>query len=279
MKRLSLFLALFAVGTLTAGRAGAQIKTLPLEYEIGGQSFEGYIARPELPSGDKQPGVLVVHDWTGHNPFARRQAENLAKLGYVALAVDLYGKGIHAADPGEAGKLAAPFYEDRGLFRARMAAALDVLKTQPDVDADRLGAMGFCFGGTAVLELARLGADVKGVVSFHGGIAPADPPDASKVRCRILVLHGTFDPHVPPADVAAFMQEMNAAKVHYKFVGYPNAVHAFTNPEAGNDPSQGAAYAPEAAHASFSEMKRFFTGLFTPATSLPPDTAMRSARP
>lgn len=258
-----------------AASASAQIETMPLEYRIGEDVFQGFIARPRLDAAEKRPGILVVHDWTGHNAFARAQAENLARLGFVGFAVDLYGKGISAAGPEEAGKLAAPFYENRDRFRVRMNAALDFLRQQPNVDGERLGAIGFCFGGTAVLELARSGADVKGVVSFHGGLKPGNPPDASRVRARILVLHGNLDPHVPPADVAAFMEEMNAARVSYKFVGYPDAVHAFTNPEAGNDPSKGVAYSPEVARAAFSEMKRFFTELFTPATSVPQDTAWR----
>lgn len=267
--------ALFLLSVLAAWPLRAEIKTEALGYEIDGQEYEGFIAFPARPETEKAPGVLVVHDWTGLHDFARQQAEKLARLGYVALAVDMYGVGQRASNPEEAKALSAPFYADRSLFRTRIAAALELLREQKQVDPKRLGAIGFCYGGTTVLELARSGADVAGVVSFHGGLAPGPEPDASAVQCRILALHGTFDPHVPPADVAAFMEEMNKAKVSYKLVAYPQAVHAFTNPEAGNDPSKGAAYNAEAANDAFSEMKRFFAELFNPPVSLPQDTAMR----
>ncbi len=252
-----------------------QARERSFEYEIDGEKYEALVVRPDRTDGEKLPGVLVVHDWTGPNAFARAQAEKLAALGSVGFAVDLYGVGKRAANPEEAKELSAPFYENRELFRARMRAALEELKKEKGVDLARLGAIGFCFGGTAVLELARTGADVKGSVSFHGGLKPGADSGAGKVTGRILVLHGVRDPHVPPADLAALMEELNAAQVYYKVVGYPMAVHAFTNPEAGDDPSKGAAYNPEAANDAFSEMKRFFAELFTPPVSLPPDTAMR----
>src|SRR5262249_7260168 len=152
----------------------------------------------------KRPGVLVAHEWTGHNPYVRKRAEQLAGLGYVAFALDMYGKGVHAKDAQEAAKMAAVYKDDRKLMRARAAAGLDVLRKQRQVDPQRIAAMGYCFGGTTVLELARGGAELAGVVSFHGGLATPTPADAKSIKGKVLVLHGADDPFVPPAEVAAF---------------------------------------------------------------------------
>ena len=242
--------------------AEIEIQTEPLTYQDGDQTYEGSVSRPVKLEG-KVPGVLVAHDWTGYGPFTRARAEDLAKLGYVALALDLYGQGIHAKNPEEAAKLAAPFYQDPGLFRARARAALDELLKQPGVDPERIGAIGFCFGGATVLELARSGANVRGVVTFHGSLKTSQPavPGAIKVK-ELLILHGADDPLVPPAEVAAFKKEMDGAGVTYKLIAYPGAVHAFTNPEAGNDPSKPTAYNAQAAESAYSEMRVFFAGLF-----------------
>ena len=239
------------------------IKTDTITYQIDGKTYEGSVSRPaQLPTATV-PGVLVVHDWMGYGPFGRARAEELAKLGYVAMAVDLYGKGVHTKDAGEASKLAGTFYQDFPLFRTRMKAALAELLKQPGVDPARVGAMGFCFGGTAVLELARSGAEVKAVVTFHGGLKTQLPAKEGEVKgAEMLILHGALDPMVPPADVANFMTEMNTAKVPYRLVAYPRAVHAFTNPDAGTDLSKPAAYTPEAAEAAFGEMREFFARQF-----------------
>ena len=183
---------------------------------------------------------------------------NLAQRGYVAFAIDVYGKGKRAKNSAEAGALATPFYKDRALLRARCQAALAELVKRDDVDAKRIGAMGFCFGGSAALELARSGADLKGVVVFHGGLTTPDPADAKNVKGRLLILHGALDPLVPPADVAAFMTEMNAFKIPYRLIAYPGAVHSFTNPDAGNDLTKPTAYNMEVAIAAYREMQRFF---------------------
>ena len=233
-----------------------ETKTVP--YQIGADAFEGCISRPAQVSGPL-PGVLIVHDWTGFGPFVRERAEQVAALGYVAFAVDMYGKGVHAANPEEAAKLSAPFYKDSNLFRVRAKAALAELLKQPGVDPARIGAMGFCFGGTTVLELARSGADLAGAVTFHGGLKTRSPATKGAVKAReMLILHGALDPLVPPADVAGFMMEMNTAGVPYRLVAYPNAVHAFTNPAAGADATKPTAYNPEAARAAYGEMQAFF---------------------
>ena len=242
--------------------AEPEIQTEPLTYQIGDQTYEGCVSRPVKLAG-KVPGVLVAHDWTGCGPFARARAEQLAKLGYVALALDMYGQGVHANNPEEAGKLSAPFYKDPSLFRTRAQAALAQLLEQPGVDPERIGAIGFCFGGATVLELARSGADVEGVVTFHGSLKTSLSAVAGTVKTKeLLILHGANDPLVPPVEVALFKEEMDSAKVPYKFIAYPGAVHAFTNPEAGNDPSKPTAYNPQAAESAYGEMRTFFARLF-----------------
>lgn len=238
--------------------AAAAVETRAVIYRIGDKTFEGCVSRPAQ-GGGPLPGVLIVHDWTGFGPFVRERAERVAALGYVAFAADMYGQGIRAQDPAEAGKLSAPFYKDADLFRTRSQAALAELLKQPGVDASRLGAMGFCFGGSTVLELARSGAELAGVVTFHGGLKTTRPAEKGAVKAReMLILHGALDPLVPPADVAGFMTEMNAAGAPYRLVAYPKAVHAFTNPGAGADETKPTAYNPEAAKAAYGEMEAFF---------------------
>ena len=249
--------------------AETEIQTEPLTYQVGDQTYEGSVSRPVKLDG-KVPGVLVAHDWTGYGPFPRARAEDLAKLGYVALALDLYGQGVHAKNPEEAAKLSAPFYQDPSLFRTRARAALDELLKQPGVDPERVGAIGFCFGGATVLELARSGADVRGVVTFHGSLKTSQPARPGAVKAKeLLILHGANDPLVPPAEVAAFKKEMDGAGVTYKLIAYPGAVHAFTNPEAGNDPSKPTAYNAAAAESAYGEMRAFFAGLFSRGSGAP----------
>ncbi len=229
-------------------------------YRIGDGDYDGFLARPEKIEG-KVPGVLVVHDWMGNGEFSNARAISLAQSGYVALAVDLYGKGRRAKNAPEAAALAEPFYKDRSLFRARMRGALAELLKREDVDPKRIALVGFCFGGTAALELARDGADILGVVSFHGGLGNPAPETTKNVKAKLLILHGARDPLVPPAELAAFMTEMNAVGAEYRLVAYPNAVHAFTNPAAGNDPAQPTAYNLDVAIAAYREMWAFLNGL------------------
>ncbi len=241
--------------TVSIGRA--EVRTEVVEYRHGDVVLEGYMAHDDSVKG-KRPGVLVVHEWMGHNPYVRKRAEGLARLGYVAFALDMYGKGVRAKDSKEAASLAGIYKGDRKLMRTRAAAGLDVLGRHPLADPARLSAIGYCFGGTTVLELARGGADLRSVVSFHGGLDTPRPEDAKNIRGKVLVLHGGDDPFVPPAQVAEFQEEMRKGGVDWQFVAYGGAVHSFTNPEAGGDHSKGAAYNERADRRSWEAMKAFF---------------------
>jgi dienelactone hydrolase len=262
----SLLGALAVAAALSSpARAAVEYTSASHEYMIGETTFEGYIARPKTLGVDElAPAVLVVHDWTGNGEFSQAKADQLASYGYIAFAVDMYGKGVRAANSDEAAKLAGVLYQKPELFRERMAAALEELKRQPNVDAARVGAMGFCFGGTSVLELARSGADVKGVVSFHGGLKPFSATAPDSVKAKVVILHGVMDPHVPPADVAACMADLNTAKAWYQLVGYPEAVHSFTNPKAGDDPAKGSAYNAAAEKQAIGTMLQFFRAVLAP---------------
>jgi dienelactone hydrolase len=250
-------LIVILVPLLWAVVARAAVHTQVIEYKHGDVVLEGYLAYDDSVTG-KRPGVLVVHEWTGHNPYVRKRAEQLAGLGYVAFALDMYGKGVQARDMKEAAALASIYKNDRKLMRARALAGLDVLRRQPQVDLSRLAAIGYCFGGTTVLELARSGTELAGVVSFHGDLSTPHPEDAGQIKARVLVLHGADDPHVPPGVVSAFEEEMRRAGVDWQLVKYGGAVHSFTNPGAGNDPSRGAAYNARADHRSWEAMRAFF---------------------
>lgn len=242
------------------GIVDARVVTQTLEYRQGDVVLEGYLAYEKGKKG--RPGVLVVHEWMGLNDYAKMRAEKLADLGYVALAVDMYGKGVRAADTGEAAALSGKYKSDRPLMRARIQAALDVLRGLPQVDSKRIAAIGYCFGGTTVLELARSGADLSGVVSFHGALDTPMPAQTGQVRAKVLVLHGGDDPLVPPEQVSAFEAEMRQAGVDWQLVAYGGAVHSFTNPAAGNDPSKGVAYDARTDKRSWKAMKGFFDELF-----------------
>ena len=240
------------------GTAGAAIKTQEIEYEHGGTKLLGYLAYDDSAQG-KRPGVVVVHEWMGHNEYARKRAEQLAGLGYAAFALDMYGKGVRAKDPQEAGQMAGRFKNDRKLMRDRARAGLDVLKQQPMVDSARLASMGYCFGGQVSLELARGGEDLKGVVSFHGALDTKTPENAKNIKGKVLALHGAADPFVPPDHVAAFVKEMEDAKVDYQFVAYgPGVVHGFTNPGNKGSTMKGVGYDEKADVRSWQAMKDFF---------------------
>jgi len=257
MKFLVMILALVGL----AVSADAAVTTRLVEYKQGGAVLEGYLAWDDAATAPR-PGILVVHEWTGINPYIKQRVESLAKMGYVAFAADIYGKGIRPSTPGEAAKIAGMYKSDRPLLRARVISGLDVLKAQKGVDPLRLAAIGYCFGGTTVLELARSGADVNGVVSFHGGLSTPTPQDAKNIKAKVLAQHGADDPFVNADEVAAFQAEMRNAKVDWQFVSYGNAVHSFTNPGAGNDNSKGAAYNEKADKRSWEVMKEFFAEIF-----------------
>jgi dienelactone hydrolase len=244
-----------------SGIAHAALVGKTIDYKEGKTVLEGYLVYDDAVQG-KRPGVIVVPDWMGMSPFAQDRAEQLAKMGYIAIAADIYGKGIRPKDAKEAMQQVALYKGNRPLMRARAKAALDTLVAQSQTDASRVAAIGYCFGGTTVLELARSGAPLVGVVSFHGGLDTPTPEDAKNIKGKVLILHGADDPHVPPDQVAAFEKEMNDAKVDWQLVKYSGAVHAFAVPTAGNDPSKGVAYNPSAARRSWQAMKDFFAEIF-----------------
>jgi dienelactone hydrolase len=235
----------------------AKVVTQTVEYRQDGTVMRGFLAYDDAIEG-KRPGVLVVHEWWGLNDFARERALKLAGLGYVALAADMYGGGATTRDPKEAGRLAGALISNPDLLRARAQAALKVLAADPRVDPKRLAAIGFCFGGTTVLELAYSGADLAGVVSFHGGLPRTQTEDLKRLKASILVLHGAEDPHVSPADLAAFEQAMRQAGADWQMVFFGGAVHGFTNPAAGDNTASGVAYNSRAARRSWRYMQEFF---------------------
>ncbi len=241
--------------------ASAAIQEQRVEYKDGQAVLEGFLVYDDA-SEAKRPGVLVVHEWKGLGPYAERRARQLAELGYIAFAVDMYGKGVHPQTHEEAGALAGMYFKDRTLTRQRISAGYDVLKNFPFVDDTKIAAVGYCFGGMTVLELARSGADVKGVVTFHGSLANPKPEDDKNIKCKVLILHGADDPHIPMKDVEFFKKEMQDAGVDWRMEIYPGAAHSFTVEEAGNDPSKGAAYNKEADERSWAEMKKFFEQIF-----------------
>lgn len=245
---------------LVAGPVQAAVVGKTVEYKHGDTVLEGYVAYDDAATG-KRPGVLVVHEWKGLNEYAQRRARMLAELGYVAFAADMYGKGVRAKDHEEAAKLSGIYRNDRNLMRGRIGAALDWIRAQSNVDFSKIAAVGYCFGGSTVLELARSGADILGVASFHGGLKAPTPAAPGAVKAKLLVLHGADDSFIPAEEVDAFKKEMEAAGVDYKFIAYPGAVHSFTVEEAGDDPSKGMAYNAEADQKSWAELKRFLAQL------------------
>lgn len=252
--------ALF-LGLLLATEVQARLVTQVVEYKQDGAVGQGCLAYDDAFPG-RRPGVLVVHEWWGLNDFARQQVEKLAGLGYVAFAADMYGNGAVTKDPQEAAKLANALRGDKPRLRARAQAALQVLADHPKVDRQRLGGIGFCFGGTTVLELAYSGAVLKGVVSFHGGLTIPSPEELQGIKAAILVLHGADDPHVSAADITAFQDAMRRGGLDWQMVYFGNAVHTFTNPAAGRNKASGSAYEPRAARRSWKYMQDFFKEIF-----------------
>jgi dienelactone hydrolase len=252
-------LAIFGAVAALAAASGAQgeVTAERVEYRQGDAVLEGYLAYDDAVKG-RRPGVLVAHEWMGLNAYAKKRADQLARLGFVAFALDVYGKGARPKDAKEAAAIAGSYKADRSLLRARAAAGLAVLRDHRMADPSRLAAIGYCFGGTTVLELARSGAELRAVVSFHGGLDAPTPRDARNIRAKILAFHGADDPFVPPAQVAAFEQEMREGGVDWQLVIYGGAVHGFTNPENGNDNAKGAAYNERADRRSWETMKAFF---------------------
>jgi dienelactone hydrolase len=249
------------MAVLMAAGAQAAVHTEKVEYRHGETVLYGYLAYDDA-AAERRPGVLVAPEWWGLNDYAKLRAQQLARLGYVAFVLDMYGKGITTTDPKEAGRLAGIYRNDRGLMRARSAAGLEVLRKRPQVDPTRISAIGYCFGGTVVLEMARSGADLKGVVSFHGGLSTPNPADARNIRGKVLVLHGADDTFESPAEIAAFQDEMRRAAVDWQMNYYGGAVHSFTNPDADKAGIKGVAYNAAADRRSWQAMRDFFAEIF-----------------
>lgn len=239
-----------------AGVIHAEIVTQTIKYPIAGKSYVGYLAYDDSIK-EPRPGIVVFHEWWGLNDFARSKAEALAALGYVAFAADMYGKGMATHDPEQAGQWYTEVSENRA-FRKRAQAAVNVLKKQAGVDPKRIGAIGFCFGGTTVLELAYSGADVQGVVSFHGGLTAPGEADRDQIQSAILVLHGAQDPFVKPEQLEAFESGLKASSADWQLVIYGNTLHSFTNPKADSVDMEGLAYNPLSDRRSWAAMQQFF---------------------
>jgi len=246
---------------LLAGAAYGAVKSQTIEYTDGGVTFEGYIAWDDAITA-RRPGILVVHEWTGLGDHAKASCDSLASLGYVGFGADIYGKGVRPATSEEAGKEAAKYKSDRALMRSRAQAALRAMRSQALVDTNRVAVIGYCFGGTAALELARSGADIRGAVCLHGHVDSPAPADAKNIKGKILVLLGADDPFIPKESITAFEQEMRDAKVDWQLVSYGGAVHSFTNRAAGTDNSKGAAYNADANRRSWEAMRDFFKEIF-----------------
>jgi len=233
-----------------------RIATAELPYTNNGIEFTGYLAEPADAAGRKLPGVLVIHEWWGHNAFARKQAERLARMGYVAYALDMYGDRKVTTSAGQARLWAEELYGDPRM-RSRAKLGLEQLKKHPNVDTNRLAAIGFCFGGTAVIELAYSGADLDAAVSFHGNPQPAQPDDTG-IEAKILICHGEEDPHVSDEQLEAFEQAAKAKGIDYTILRYPQAQHSFTNPRAAEAGLPGVAYNSVAAEKAWQDMQQFF---------------------
>ena len=265
MKRLFVLLAacVLILGLGCTGGAGPEITGEDVEYSAQGMTMKGYLAYDENIQGPR-PGVLVVHEWWGLNDYARMRADMLAELGYAALALDMYG-GKVATHPTDAQKFAAEIRGNYDLAKARFLAGMDFLKAHAVVDPARIAAIGYCFGGGIVLNMAREGVDLKGVVSFHGGLAPVKPAQKGAVKAKVLVLNGGADTFVPQEQIAAFKEEMEAAGVDYQFISYPGALHAFTNPDAdavAKEFNMKIGYNEDADKQSWKEMRKFLKKIF-----------------
>ena len=256
MKKAILALTLCAL----AGKGGAAVKTETVEYKHGNVVCEGVLVYDDAVKG-KRPGIVVVHEWTGLGDYAKRRAEQLAQMGYVAFAIDMYGKGVRAKDHKEAAELSGIYRNDRSLMRNRAKAGLDVLRKSSMVDGGRIAAIGYCFGGTTVLELARSGEDLKGVASFHGGLDTPNPQDAKNIKAKVIVFQGADDAYTL-ASVPKFEEEMKNAGADWQLIKYSGAVHSFTVKEAGDDNSKGMAYNEKADKRSWQSLKNFLDEIF-----------------
>jgi dienelactone hydrolase len=245
---------------LTASNLPGAIKTQKIEYKQGDTTMVGYLAYDDSTTA-KRPGVLVVHEWWGRTDYIDKRAQMLAQLGYVAFAVDMYGKGQTVSDAAKAGELAGQVRSDMKVAMARAQAGLDVLKAQPMVDGDRIASIGYCFGGTMALYMARNNFPLRGVVSFHGDLSGPTTP-AGNIKPKVLVCHGADDTFVPQPAVSAFMDEMKKSHADWQLNQYSGAVHAFSNPDVGQYKLPGTGYNKQADERSWQAMKDFLGEIF-----------------
>jgi dienelactone hydrolase len=246
---------------LASALAGAEVQTKEVTYKQGDTELQGFFAWDAAANG-KRPGVLVVHEWWGHNQHARNQAIRLAKAGYVGFALDMFGKGKVTTHPQDAQAFATEAMKDPQAMKARFLAALDVLKKDPHVDPSRIAAVGYCFGGGVALAMARQGVDLAAVTTFHGALATQQPAAPGAVKPRLLILTGADDPMVGADQVAAFKKEMDAAGAKYEVVTEPHAKHGFTNPDADKVGVAGLGYNAEADKDAWDRAMKFFGEVF-----------------
>jgi len=258
-----ILMTVFALAFICA-QTQAAVVAKAVSYTQNGTTMKGLIAYDDATHGPR-PGILVVHEWWGHNAYARSRARQLAKLGYTALAVDMYGDGKTADHPKQAGEFSSAIAKNLPLARARFEAALDTLKKDPTVDSKHIAAIGYCFGGGVVLQMARLGEDIDGVVSFHGSLASDIHPKKGQVKAAIRVFQGADDPFVKPKDIETLKHDMKAANVDFEFVSYPGVKHSFTNPDAtaiGEKFGLPLVYDAQADRDSWTQMQAFFKQIF-----------------
>ena len=257
-------LALLALAFAIPASTSAKIVGKAVEYKAGDITLKGYLAYDNSIQG-KRPGIIVIHEWWGLTDYPKKRAEMLAKLGYVALAADIYGDGRTADNPGDAQKSAGESMKDVNLLRSKFLAAMDFLKQDEHTDPTQIAAIGYCYGGGVVLNMARAGVDLKGVVSFHGSLGADIPAQKGNVKARVLVCAGGADKFISEKDIETFMQEMKDVGADYKYVAYEGALHAFSNPDAtalGKKFSMAIAYNEKADKGSWKEMQKFFKTIF-----------------
>lgn len=257
MKNFFSFLFLF----LISGTLHAAVVTRDVEYKDGKTLLQGFLAYDDAKEG-KLPAVIVVHEWKGVNQYAKKRVTQLAELGYVGFAIDIYGKGVRPKDHKEAGEVSGAFRKNRELLRQRAKAGFDFLLTQPKVDPQKIAAIGYCFGGMTVLEMARWGFPLKGVASFHGNLDTPTPAKKGDIKAKIMVFQGGNDGWTLPA-LEGFKNEMTNAGVDYTVKVFPGVVHSFTVPEAGEDKSTGMAYDQAADKESWAMLENFLKQIFS----------------
>jgi dienelactone hydrolase len=261
---LAAFFLILAFTTVLSGKPAPHVEGEEVDYTVGGVVMKGYLAF-DKDSRAKRPGILVIPEWWGIGTYERKRARMLAEMGYTALAVDMYGGGKQAVNPEEAARYSSEITKDPALEKARFTAALDFLKKQPTVDPARIAAIGYCFGGGVVLNMASQGFELRGVASFHGSLGAVKPARPGTVRTKLLVLQGGKDKFVTPDDIEAFRRRMKKADAKFRIILYPGATHSFTNPKADEYAKKfhlPIAYDAKADRESWEELQKFLRGIF-----------------